>query len=62
MNIYIYIYTYRYRYVYMYVCMYIYIYIHICVYNRHLGLINAPPFLFVVFLQTTAFTIHLLST
>ena len=29
-------------------------------YNPHLGLINTPP-LFVVFLQTTFFTIHLLS-
>ena len=37
----------------MYVCIYIYIY------NIHLGLINAP--LFVVLLQTTFFTIHLLS-
>ena len=35
-------------------CMYLYIY------NRHLGLINAPP-LIVVFLQTTSFTIDLLS-
>ena len=37
--------------------MYDYIYIYI--YSRHLGLINAP--LFVVFLQTTFFTIYLLS-
>ena len=29
-------------------------------YNRHLGLINAPP-LFICFLQTTSFTIDLLS-
>ena len=36
--------------------MYVYIYI----YNRHLGLINAPP-LYLFFLQTTFFTIHLLS-
>ena len=40
-----------------YVCIYIYIYIYI--YNPHLGLINAPYFLF--FLQTTSFTIDLLS-
>ena len=31
-------------------------------YNPHLGLINAPPPLIVVFLQTTFFTLHLLST
>ena len=37
-----------------------YVYIYIYIYNRHLGLINAPP-LFVFFLQTTFFTIHLLS-
>ena len=44
----------------MYVCN-VYIYIYIYVYNLHLGLINAPP-LFVFFLQTTFFTINLLST
>ena len=49
-----------YVYVYMYVCMYIHIYIYIYIYNRHLGLINAPP-LFLFFLQTTSFTIDLLS-
>ena len=31
-----------------------------CIYNRHLGLINAPLILF--FLQTTSFTIDFLST
>ena len=35
------------------ICVYIYIYIYICIYNRHRGLINAPPHLFVFFLQTT---------
>ena len=35
-------------------------YIYIYIYNLHLGLLNAPP-LFVVFLQTTSFTIDLLS-
>ena len=43
-----------------YVCIYIYIYIYTYIYNRHLGLINAPP-LFLLFLQTTFFTIHILS-
>ena len=49
-HIYIYIYIYTYKH---------YIYIYIYTYNRHLGLINAP--LFFCFLQTTFFTIHLLS-
>ena len=31
------------------------------IYNLHLGLINAPPLICFVFLQTTFFTIHLLS-
>ena len=47
-----------YIYIYIHVCMYIYIYIHTCMciyiyicihtymYNRHLGLINAPYFYF----------------
>ena len=43
----------------IYVCICVYIYIYIYTYNRHLGLINAP--LFVVFLQTTSFTIDLQS-
>ena len=45
----------------MYVSLSLYIYIYMYVYNPHLGLINAPPPYF-VFLQTTFFTIHLLST
>ena len=42
-------------------CVHTYIYIYIYIYNPHLGLINAPPPLFLFFLQTTFFTIHLLS-
>ena len=44
----------------MYIRMYIYIYIYIYMYmyNPHLGSINGSPPLFVVFLQTTFFTIH----
>ena len=34
---------------------------HICIYNPHLGLINATPPLFCFFLQTTCVTINLLS-
>ena len=60
----------------MYIHLYVYIYVDVCVsvcvylslslsiyiyiYNRHLGLINTPP-LFVLFLQATFFTIHVLS-
>ena len=39
--------------------IYVYMYIYIYIYNLHLGLISAP--LFVFFLQTIFFTIHVLS-
>ena len=47
--VYIYIYTSTYTcvyiYIYIYAYTYIYVYVYMCVYiyNRHLGLINAPP-------------------
>ena len=42
------LYTHKYLslslYTYIYIYMYIYIYIHTYIYNRHLGIINTPPY------------------
>ena len=58
-----YMYVYIYIYIYVYTYTHVYIYIYICIYicNLHLGLINTPPPLILFFLQTTSFTIDLLS-